>query len=211
MVSVSLAKHAHQFCLPACLPDLPRDFVSCVYFRLVSTPEQTAPALSDASCSCRLPVGCRSSTSKFSFLPQGFREPRAPRLQTEPRVVFGTPSSLPACALQLARSSGLTTRPDQTCSAVSWGRPRHTTHFEIPARSRTQPTKITALSRSLPPLFRGQGYILSSLNPRNPLVLCSSLEARLRAWDTLTLPLHTTGWAATAKLLLQANHPQCLP
>lgn len=149
--------------LPACLPGLPRDFVSCVSCRVISTNR------TNGACSPRRPlvrvvcssvVDCRLSALKFSVLPQGFCEPRAPRHQTEPRVAFGTPSSLPACVLQLARStSELTTRPDPICSAVSRGDlPRHITHYEIPAHTRTAPNHHSTLPLASSPVSRPRLY-----------------------------------------------------
>lgn len=123
----SPAQHTstHQICLPA-WPSLRFRFFCAPAVGSTQHTRQTKPAVSDALLSVLPAAGCRLSTLKFSVLSQGFREPRAPRGQTEPRVVFGTQSSLPAClspAGSFLRGAHHISRPDLFRTPLP--RPRH--------------------------------------------------------------------------------------
>lgn len=89
VVSVSLAQHSPN--LPACLAQLEVSFCASAVGSTQHPVEQRLLS-SDAFLFVPLVVSCRLSALKFSVLSQGFREPRAPRDQAEPRVVFGTHS-----------------------------------------------------------------------------------------------------------------------
>lgn len=157
----STSTSTHQICLPGPTPG----FVLCVCCRLDPTPRQN-----DACCLRRIVVrvvGRRLSIVdlEFSVLSLDFREPRAPRDQTEPRVVFGTHSALPASL----SPAGLFLLGAHHISRLNLFRSplrrpgHHAFRDNLPTREVQQNTRPPP--RSLPSRFRGQGYILSFFLP----------------------------------------------
>lgn len=119
------APSTHQICLPA----WPNSKVSFCASAVGSTqhPDKRHLLSPTHCCSCCWSSVVDPPTLKFSVLSKGFREPRAPRGRTEPRVVFSTHSSLSAGLPQLSwlflLGAHHKSRPDLFRSPLR--RPRH--------------------------------------------------------------------------------------